>query len=78
MPIQLSHDQVVAVNLATKSESYSHRHWPNEVLEAFTQAHVVKAGEMLPEVRIRKFRPLEPLFHVLRIADYQQRFTASR
>ena len=38
---QLTPEEVAAVALATKGESYAHRHWPEEVVRAFASAPVV-------------------------------------
>ena len=41
---RLTPEEVSAVNLVTKGESYSHRHWPEDVVRAFASATVVTAG----------------------------------
>ena len=41
--MRLTPEEVSAVALATKGESYSHRHWPPEVVRAFACAPVVTA-----------------------------------
>ena len=41
---RLTPEEVSAVNLVTKVESYSHRHWPEDVVRAFATAPVVTAG----------------------------------
>ena len=40
---QLTPEEASAVALATKGESYSHRHWPEVVVRAFASAPVVRA-----------------------------------
>ena len=42
---QLTPAEVSAVALATRGESYSHRHWPPEVVRAVIAADLIKAGE---------------------------------
>jgi hypothetical protein len=51
MPRPLTIEDRTAVNLALKSESYSHRYWPYEVLEAFVNADVelTTGSRALPE-----------------------------
>lgn len=38
---QLSTADFLRVNLATVRESYSHRHWPREVVEKFLAAEII-------------------------------------
>ena len=45
---RLTPEEVLAVNLATKGESYSHRHWPEEVVKAVINADPVEAGDTQP------------------------------
>ena len=42
---QLTPEEVNAVALATKGESYDHRRWPEEVVRAFATAPVVTARQ---------------------------------
>lgn len=42
---QLTADEYLGVELATRGESYTHRRWPHEVVRALVAADVVKAGE---------------------------------
>ena len=45
---RLTPEEVAAVALATKGESYAHRHWPEEVVRAFINADLVRAGDGQP------------------------------
>jgi hypothetical protein len=60
---QLTPEEVSAVDLATKGESYAHRHWPPEVVRAVIDAALVRAGDTRPaEPRrtstwVKAFRP---------------------
>jgi len=38
---KLTPEEMVAVSLATKGESYGHRRWPEEAVRAFASAPVV-------------------------------------
>jgi len=38
---QLTPEEVIAVSLATKGESYDHRRWPEDVVRAFASAQVI-------------------------------------
>ena len=40
---RLTPDEVSAVALATKGESYAHRHWPEEVVRAVINASMKQA-----------------------------------
>ena len=40
---RLTPEDVTAVDLVTKGESYAHRRWPEEVVRAFASAEVVTA-----------------------------------
>ena len=40
---QLTSEEMTALSLATKGESYDHRRWPAEVVRAFASATVVTA-----------------------------------
>ena len=51
-------EEVSAVTLATKGESYSPRHWPEEVVRAVINAGLVKAGAVRPA------EPRRPLLNV--------------
>jgi hypothetical protein len=59
---RLTPEEVSAVNLVTKGESYSHRHWPEEVVKAVINADLVEAGDVLPPeprraaIRVRALR----------------------
>lgn len=44
----LTPEEDTAVNLVTKGESYSHRHWPQEVVRAVINADLAQAGETRP------------------------------
>jgi hypothetical protein len=41
VPNQLTAEDYQLVDLATKHECYSHRHWPREVLRAIVSAEVI-------------------------------------
>ena len=45
---RLTPEEVSAVNLVTRGESYSHRYWPPEVVGAVINAGLVKAGDTRP------------------------------
>ena len=45
---RLTPEEVTAVTLATKGESYSHRHWPEEVVRTIVKADLVKASDGQP------------------------------
>lgn len=40
---QLTPEELSAVSLATKGESYDHRRWPEEAVRAFASAPVITA-----------------------------------
>ncbi len=42
---QLTPEEITAVSLATKGESYDHRRWPEEVVRAFASAPVITARQ---------------------------------
>jgi hypothetical protein len=42
---QLTAEDYLRVQLATRGESYSHRRWPQEVVRAVAASDLVKAGE---------------------------------
>jgi hypothetical protein len=64
---QLTPEEDTAVNLFTKGESYSHRHWPPEVVRAVIKADLVKAGDG---------RPAEPRRAAIRVKALRARFRA--
>ena len=64
---QLTPEEVSAVNLATKGESYSHRHWPPDVVSALIKADLVKAGDT---------RPAEPRRTAIRVKALRARLRA--
>ena len=64
---RLTPEEVSAVNLATKGESYAHRHWPEEVVRAVLAAHIVKAGDV---------RPAEPRRAATRVKALRARLRA--
>jgi hypothetical protein len=64
---QLTPEEDSAVNLVTKGESYSHRHWPEEVIRAVIAAHIVKAGDV---------RPAEPRRAATRVKALRARLRA--
>ena len=64
---QLTPEEVSAVALATKGESYSHRHWPEEVVRAVINADLVKAGDG---------RPAEPRRAAVRVKALRARLRA--
>jgi len=45
---QITPEEDTAVNLVTKGESYSHRHWPPEVVRAVINADLVEVGDTQP------------------------------
>ena len=45
---RLTPEEISAVDLATKGESYSHRRWPEEVVRAVINADLVRAGDGRP------------------------------
>jgi hypothetical protein len=54
---RLTPEEVSAVNLVTKGESYAHRHWPTEFVRAVINADLVTAGDTQPaEPRRATFR----------------------
>ena len=66
---QLTPEEVSAVDLATKGESYSHRHWPPEVVRAVINAGIVKAGDARPAEPYRaatRVKTLRACLHAMR------------
>jgi hypothetical protein len=64
VPNQLTPEDYEMVNLATRHECYTHRHWPHEVLRAIVGAEVIPpahgqhraaqpAGRRLRGIRLR-------------------------
>ena len=45
---QLTPEEMTALSLATKGESYDHRRWPVEVVRAFASAPVITARQPRP------------------------------
>ena len=66
---QLTPEEVSAVDLATKGESYSHRHRPPEVVRAVINAGLVKAGDT---------RPAGPRRAAIRVKALRARLRATR
>jgi hypothetical protein len=64
---RLTPEEVSAVDLATKGESYAHRHWPTEVVRAVIDADLVKAGDG---------RPAEPRRAAIRVKALRARLRA--
>ncbi len=64
---RLTPEEVSAVNLVTKGESYSHRHWPPEVVRAVINADLVKAADG---------RPAEPRRAAIRVKALRARLRA--
>ena len=68
---RLTPEEVTAVDLATKGESYSHRHWPPGVVRAVIAADIVKAGDTRPEEPRRaavQLKALRARLHAIRRA----------
>jgi hypothetical protein len=64
---RLTPEEVSAVALVTKGESYSHRHWPPEVVRVITNADIVKASDGLPSEPRRATIRVKALRACLRI-----------
>jgi len=64
---QLTHEEMDALSLATKGESYDHRRWPVEVVRAFASAPVITARQPRTRPNGRRhpstFRLAWPLRH---------------
>ena len=73
---ELTPEEIVAVNLATKGERFSHRRWPQDVIAAFAAAGVGDAGEsrrrpLLGTNRLTRrlpfaLSPTRPINHIFR------------
>ena len=64
---QLTPEEFLAVNLATKGESYAHRRWPEEVVRAVIKTDLVKASAT---------QPAEPRRAATRVKALRARFRA--
>ena len=67
LKMQLTPEEMTALSLATKGESYDHRRWPVEVVRAFASAPVITARQPRTRPIGRRhpstFRPTWPLRH---------------
>ena len=64
---RLTPEEVTAVNLATRGESYAHRRWPEDVVRAFASAPVVTADG--PR-RLAADRTRPAIAHLTRLLRY--------
>ena len=77
MPNQLTAEDYEMVNLATKHECYSHRHWPHDVVRAIVSAEVIPPASAPHRAAPHHGRRLRGIRSRLRLARTSLRTTST-